>query len=223
MKIQNLDWASFATLLGLLGLAGLGFPKAAFARNHNPQPTITVQIYNYSQASPAMLVEAEREAGRILGAVGLRPVWVECSVEPSTSGLEGPCQKAPAATDLRLRVLGAPVTNIFRDTVFGFAVHPVLASVYYEYAARRAKTDNAEFEAPIILGCAIAHELGHLLLGTNSHSDEGIMQPRWESSQFRQLMTGALLFTSEQSKLMLVAARARSERQNLTSASTPAR
>ena len=223
MKVQHLDWVGFATLLALFGVVSLGFPETAFARNHDPLLTITVQIYNYSQASPAMLIEAEREAGRILGAVGLRPVWVECPVGPTAPGMEGPCQKAPAATDLRLRVLGAPVTNVFQDTVFGFAVHPVLASVYYEYAARRAKADNAEFEAPVILGCTIAHELGHLLLGTNSHSDEGIMQPRWESSQFRQLMAGALLFTKDQSKLMLVAARARSEQPNLTSASAPAR
>ena len=52
----------------------------------------------------------------------------------------------------------------------------------------------------MILGCVIAHELGHLLLGSNSHSDEGIMQPRWDPNQVRQLMMGTLLFTPEQSK-----------------------
>jgi hypothetical protein len=29
---------------------------------------------------------------------------------------------------------------------------------------------------PMILGCAIAHEGGHLLLGAHSHSSEGVMQ-----------------------------------------------
>jgi hypothetical protein len=117
--------------------------------------------------------------------------------------------KADVKGTFRLRVLRAPVTNKFQDTVFGFTVHPVLASVYYEYAVRRAKRDDAEFEAPIILGCTIAHELGHLVLGTNSHSDAGIMQPRWESNQFRQLMIGNLVFTTEQSKLMQEQARTR--------------
>ena len=55
---------------------------------------------------------------------------------------------------------------------------------------------------PIILGCVMAHELGHLLLGSNSHSDRGIMLSRWEVNQVRHLMMGALLFTPEQSKLM---------------------
>ena len=110
---------------------------------------------------------------------------------------------------MRLRVLAAPIQNKFQNTVFGFTIHPVLASVYYEYALRRAKSDDAEFEVQIILGCAIAHELGHLLLGTNSHSDKGIMQPRWEPNQVRQLMMGTLLFSTEQSKLMREQARTR--------------
>jgi len=212
MKMQRLAKVRFVALLGLVGIAGLAFPGMAFPAENDASPTITVQIYNYSLASPTVLVVlagAEREAGRILRMAGLRAVWLECPVGPFTPGPQGHCEKAPEATDLRLRVLGAPLTNKFQDTVFGFAVHPVLASVYYEYAARRAKSDDADFEAPIILGCAIAHELGHLLLGTNSHSDAGIMQPRWESNQFRQLMIGNLVFTTEQSKLMREQARTR--------------
>ncbi len=207
---RRLSGVSFVVVVGLMGIVGFAFPETVFARENDPNPTIKVQIYNYSQASPAILTGAEREAGRILRMAGLRAVWLECPVVPFTPGPRGHCEKAPEATDLRLRVLGAPLTNTFQDTVFGFAVHPVLASVYYESAARRAKRDDAEFEAPIILGCAIAHELGHLLLGSNSHSDGGIMQPRWEPYQFRQLMMGTLLFTTAQSKLMREQAQTRS-------------
>ncbi len=206
---RRLSGVSFVVVVGLMGIIGFAFPETVFARENDPNPTIKVQIYNYSQASPAILTGAEREAGRILGKAGLRAVWLECPVGPSTASPQGRCQKGPEATDISLRVLAAPVQNKFQDTVFGFAVHPVLASVYYEYAMRRAKSDDAEFEVPIILGCAIAHELGHLLLGANSHSDAGIMQPRWEPNQFRHLMTGTLLFTNEQSTLMQEQARTR--------------
>jgi hypothetical protein len=209
MKTQRLAKVSFVALLGLVGNVGLAFPGVVFPDENDASPTITVQVYNYSQASPSVLVGAEREAGRIFREAGLRVVWLECPVGPSTPGPQGLCERASEATDLRLRVLGAPLTDKFQDTVFGFTVHPVLASVYYEYAARRAKSDDAEFEAPIILGSAIAHELGHLLLGTNSHSDAGIMQPRWDPNQFRQLMIGNLVFTTEQSKLMREQAKTR--------------
>ena len=118
------------------------------AGENDAGPTITVQIYNYSQASPAILAGAEREAGRILGKAGLQAVWLECPVGPSTPGSQAPCQKAPEATDLRLRVLASPIQNKFQDTVFGFTVHPVLASVYYDYAARRAKSRRCRVRGP---------------------------------------------------------------------------
>jgi hypothetical protein len=213
MNTRLLSGISLVVAVGLIGITGLAFPEIAFASENDPSTKITVQIYNYSQAAPATLSKAKREAERILSAAGLRVVWLECPVQPSAAGSQGPCQKSPEAADLRLRVLAIPSQNKFQDTVFGFSVHPVLASVYYDYASRRAKSDDAEFEIPIILGCAIAHELGHLLLGTNSHSDTGIMQPRWEPSQFRQLMMGALLFTTAQSNLMREQVQTRSRLQ----------
>jgi hypothetical protein len=197
------------TLVVLVGITGFALPENAFADENDYSPTITVLVDNYSQASSAILAAAQREASRIMGKAGLRLVWLECPRRPSTEDPQGPCQKAIEGTDIRLRVLAAPVKNKFDNTVFGFAVHPGLASVYYEYAVRRAKSDDAVFETPIILGCVMAHELGHLLLGSNGHSSVGIMRPRWEPSQFRQLMMGGLLFTSEQSKQMCVEARAR--------------
>lgn len=203
----------FLAFVVLVGITGFAFPENALAGEINNTVPITVRLDNYSQASSAILVTAQREASRIMQQAGLRVVWLDCPKRPSTAGAQGPCEKALEGTDIRLRVLAAPVKNEFNDTVFGFAVHPVLASVYYDYAVRRAKTDDAMFEIPIILGCVMAHELGHLLLGSNGHSNAGIMRPRWEYSQFRQLMMGGLLFTSEQSNQMCVQARARLKRQ----------
>jgi len=196
-------------VLALVEITGFALPKTAFAGENDYSPTITVLVHNYSQASPAILARAEREAGRIMGEAGLRAVWLECPTGPSTAEPNAPCQKAAEATDIRLRVLAAPVQNEPEDTVFGFTIHPVLATVYYEYAVRRAKSDYAAFEIPIILGCVISHELGHLLLGSNGHSGAGIMRPRWEPRHVRQLMMGTLRFTTEQSMLMRAQARTR--------------
>jgi hypothetical protein len=87
---------------------------------------------------------------------------------------------------------------------------------------RRAKSDDAELDVPLLLGCAIAHELGHLLLGPNGHSAGGIMQGEWEPKQLRLALMGGLVFTSQQSKVLRVAARARIENQrdSLTSTSS---
>jgi hypothetical protein len=196
---------SLEVALGLVSLIGVCFPETVFAET---SPAITVQIYNYSQASPAILGRAEREADRILGEAGVRAVWLECRGRQG-AGSQARCQNASEATDIKLRILSSPIHNKFQHNVFGFAIHPALASVYYEYALRRAKSDDAEFAVPIILGCVIAHEIGHLLLGSNGHSGTGIMQPRWEPKQVRKLMMGTLLFTPEQSTLIRAQARTR--------------
>jgi hypothetical protein len=224
VKTWLLSGVTFAVAAGLIGLTSLGLPETLIAAQNDGQPTITVQIYNYSPVSPDVVVRAEREAGRILGAAGLQPLWLEC---PVTTSSEAPkrCQQPQLATDLRLRILPASIQNKFQDSVFGFAVHPALASVYYDYAERRAKVDDAEFELPVILGGVMAHELGHLLLGSDGHSGSGIMQPRWDPNQVRLLLMGTLQFTPEQAKRMNVAAKARTEqeRNNLSLTSVAAK
>ena len=193
---------SIMAFAGLVGVIIFAFPETIFASVAGSNPTIRIRVNNYTQATPALLAGAEREAGRILGKAGLQTVWLDCPAGPSTADPQDPCQKALESTDIVLRVLSESTQNKFQDTVFGFAVVPVLASVYYDYAVHLARSDNAEFEVPIILGCVIAHEIGHLLLGSNSHSGSGIMQGHWERGQIRQAMTGTLLFTSEQAKLI---------------------
>ena len=174
-----------------------------------PTLSLTIIVDNYSQASAAVLARAENEAGRIFGRAGLSAVWLNCSTGQVSVDTQPSCHKAVEATDVRLRILPAHVRDKFQGTVFGFAVHPVLASVYYEHVVRLAKTDDAEFELPIILGCAIAHEIGHLLLGPNNHSADGIMRAKWERKQVEQTMCGTLLFTSQQSKVIQAEARRR--------------
>ena len=189
--------------IGLMGTTTLPFSGAALAQAAESGITIRVRVNNYSHASLPRVSEAERVAGRILGASGLRIVWLDCSVAH--------CQEPLESTDIGLRILSQPKSNEFPDTVFGFANAPALASVYYNYALRRARSDNAEFEVPILLGCVIAHEIGHLLLGPKAHSAEGIMQPRWQPREIQQATRGWLLFTSSQSKSMRIQVQARAK------------
>jgi type IV secretory pathway TraG/TraD family ATPase VirD4 len=44
----------------------------------------------------------------------------------------------------------------------------------------------------------IAHEVGHLLLGSNSHSQSGIMIAQWHPAELQKLSMGRLLFTPDQ-------------------------
>jgi hypothetical protein len=200
---------NFSFLVGLLGVVGVASPIAVFANAPDPVPAIRVHVDNYSQASLSTLSGAERETGRILGKAGLRIVWLNCPVGSAPSVPQNPCQGPLEPTDIVLRIVPEATKNTFQDSVFGFAVVPLVATVFYDDAVLRARRDAAEFEVPILLGCVIAHEIGHLFLGPNSHSASGVMQPLWQRKQLRQALTGALLFTPDQAKFIQAEAQRR--------------
>ncbi len=56
--------------------------------------------------------------------------------------------------------------------------------------------------AHALLGHVLAHEIGHLLLRSNSHSVSGIMSARWTGEELRRLSEGAMFFTPLESKVM---------------------
>jgi hypothetical protein len=70
---KQLPWFRLS-VMALAGLVGV----ISFASRADSSPTIRVRVNNYTQATPAMLAGAEREAGRILGKAGLQTVWLDC-------------------------------------------------------------------------------------------------------------------------------------------------
>jgi hypothetical protein len=48
----------------------------------------------------------------------------------------------------------------------------------------------------------VVHELGHLLLGKDSHSSEGVMRPVWQFEDLQQAARGRLGFTLSQVEQM---------------------
>ena len=53
-----------------------------------------------------------------------------------------------------------------------------------------------------VLGLALAHEMGHVLLPPPSHSSTGIMQASWEGDDLRHVLSGDAAFTEEQVRAM---------------------
>ena len=173
------------------------FPGSSVAK---PKVSLTVRVFNYAQVPAATISSAERDANNILGAAAVQAVWLDCLAKSVAVDSKALCDKGWSPDLPSVRLLSGQVTKQFQDFEFGFAAVPVLVTVSYEHIERRAIRDNSPSEAGVILGCVLAHELGHLLLGNGSHSSTGIMQPQWSHEQIRQAMMGGLLFTPEQAK-----------------------
>jgi hypothetical protein len=55
-----------------------------------------------------------------------------------------------------------------------------------------------EVSTELVLGCAIAHELGHLLLPVRGHSAAGLMRACWSRNEFHRAERGQLTFSPEE-------------------------
>ncbi|MGC9997313.1 MAG: hypothetical protein ABSE79_18500 [Terriglobia bacterium] len=195
---------------------GLGFCLAlamfpftlAFA-GAQPDAKITVRVYNYAHVPSGALAGAETEARRILTAAGVDSLWLDCfgpRGQFRSEANEG-CAGLLGGRVLAVRIL--PGTTLakaaFHDTVFGFAEGTAVASVFYGRITDFAYgVDGQDWEIPLILGDAMTHELGHLLLGSGSHSPTGIMCGQWDRDYLRLALMGRQLFTPQQSALLQV-------------------
>jgi hypothetical protein len=200
------DWARIALGLFLLGSAVLDAGPVAAARKEHPR--INIAIHNYAQVPETTLEEAEAVATRVLSIARIEARWrqhgesrADSKVPPNSSTL-----KTTPRFDLLIIPRAMAAYWASRTTSLGLAVIPGegkrgdRAYVFYHRVEEMAATGEAS--AGQILGHAMAHEIGHLLLNSTAHSGVGIMQAEWHKGQMRLLRSGWLLFTGMQSRQM---------------------
>ena len=54
----------------------------------------------------------------------------------------------------------------------------------------------------VVLGHAAAHEFGHLLLGQEPHTKQGIMHTNWNKEDWKSMACGWLYFSKEEARRM---------------------
>jgi len=91
--------------------------------------------------------------------------------------------------------------------VFGTALTPhdgSFGSRAYIYFGRIQSKCGEEHDIneALLFGAVVAHEIGHLLLGPNSHSPTGIMKPDLERADMTGIKLSALEFSNRQSKTL---------------------
>ena len=158
--------------------------------------TITIHVYNYAAVSKKTLARAKEEAGRIFRGAGLTAVWVDHPVEDAADqGLRG-SNEPWDATHFVLRLLTQSREGLAKYAM-GEALSLRIANVFMNRVAEHLRV--GELSAGQVLGHAIAHEIGHHLLGgDNSHGLRGIMVANWSKQHLRHISKGNLLFTHEE-------------------------
>lgn len=149
--------------------------------------TLTVRLRNDAVVSADIVTDAQRVVSQICRRAGLDVVWLD----------------AKAAITIVLRPVRPPNTPHLANDALGYAPggeeRGRLAFVLMDRVTAVARGYGALQST--VLGGAITHELGHLLISTE-HSRAGVMKASFNQSDFRKLQDGRLLFSEEESQVI---------------------
>jgi hypothetical protein len=179
-------------------LASTSAASAQSAQEAAPALTVRVQVTDYAKLSPKELATAEAQATAAYRMVGLDLIWSSAPLgsEPGDSTVSEPI-------DVHVVIVPRDMAEKkchgqgLGDSVMGTAISGAteargrIAYIFFNRIERIAVSQ----QTPVArgLGHVIAHEVGHLLIGVDSHSDQGLMQPNWNPRESR-----AQTFTASQ-------------------------
>jgi len=205
-RAKRKNWQCVRRAIQILSMCVLPFGTSTqlAAKKAVPGTPLHVLVFNYSGAPGTALMGAEREASRIFSQAGIAIAWVHCPIPLRADSDEACAADVGAAGEVRVRIMDQATQSAVPDTVFGFAIPPVFATVYYGNVLRIPTLHNSDYETPLILGCLLAHEIGHLLLGPGAHASSGIMQAKLQAADVTRAIRGQLVFTRAEVNLFCV-------------------
>jgi hypothetical protein len=161
------------------------------------EPRVVVRVYDTGSSTPAMRAVAIRTAAAIVEEAGVAVEWHDCTEE----GRRPACQNSRRIGNLLVRIMptwvtvpGARATALAADTghddsnvQLGLAVIDretgigAMATLFHDQVLTVAKRTSVDSDE--LLGRALAHEIGHLLLGITGHSPTGLMRAVWTDAE----------------------------------------
>jgi len=164
---------------------------------------LTVAVHNDAGIPQGTLLEAEAEASRLFRQAGVAVRWLNCPLPADGPVDPGQCRMAEFPAHLQLRI--ARRSRNLNQITFGISYLSAdgsgcYADLFYEPVEEMHGRSRVNLAS--ILGDVAAHEIGHLLLGTNSHAGSGIMRARWQSAELGSIRTETFFFSAAESRQM---------------------
>lgn len=155
---------------------------------------VTVRVYDSTGATDAERRPSLAVAASIVSAAAVDLVWKTCTgpASPSDARRAPACETPLAPGELAVRIIradavadgsrrGLPLGDAMINSQTGTGV---LATIYIDRVNWMAEQTGTDARA--LLGRAIAHELGHLLMATGAHGANGLMRPVWSAAEIRR-------------------------------------
>jgi hypothetical protein len=187
--VRNAITVAWAIALVASPISGARAQEIAADRSL-PIAHLNVRVYNAAVMPAADQAVALRAAAETLAAAGIGTSWLPCGDVPSHATARV-CDTPLDPSELSVRLVRLPATpSVHGELQLGYSLIDTtahagtLATVYADRVAWLA--NETETDMSTLVGLAIAHEIGHLLLGTNTHSATGLMRAVWSRTEFER-------------------------------------
>jgi hypothetical protein len=218
--MNSVGFRSIAIALVALLLGG-GSGRAASLKERTGKALVTVRIYDGFGLPVDDITAARAEADRILREAGIEPVWLHCSaVAEQWRGSRARCEMGVGPDEIVVRLLrSSPPDSASGRVPLGEALidrEAHTGSLATVFADRVATTsDRAGANPRGVLGRVIAHEIGHLLLGSNQHAAHGVMRAIWTDLELRRALGLEWHFSASEARRMHAGIVERAERAGM--------
>ncbi len=169
--------------------------------------SLMIRVYDTAGVLARDRARAMRVAERVLASGQVYVQWRDCTPN-SAARLPAECEAVPATSDLLVRITRSPAgTSVGAERALGYSLidtasgRGTLATIYIDrvdWLAGEARAPRAA-----LLGRAIAHELGHLVLGSNAHSGNGLMRAVWTAAEVARDRSSDWMFSADNRAVLL--------------------
>ena len=147
--------------------------------------SILVRIYDNAGVAISELAAALRTTHEILRRADLGVDWVQCRAR-SDGPVPAVCEQPLSSGDVVVRLIEGSDKESAERRALGYSLFDAdgvsgFATVYVDRVDWLAK--RAQYPRAPVLGRAIAHEIGHLMLRSNDHTESGLMREVWTAEQ----------------------------------------
>jgi hypothetical protein len=147
---------------------------------------ISVHLVDQYGAPKSVAAAARKNAAHILEAAGVKIDW----------------QDAATPGGLTLNIVARRTVPTQGDALGYALIKPGSGNgcdcAYLLYPAIEQSASAWRADVQTVLGVAMAHEIGHILLDSNQHSASGVMKADLANAQIAKASQGGLIFTAEQ-------------------------
>src|SRR5262249_45448292 len=178
-------------------------------------------VYDTTSLRAEDLAAALRRTTAVLSEAGIDVEWLTCG--PLKFSHPSACDAPIASDELAVRLVSLPgkpsrtgALPLGYSLVDTASAAGALATVFVNriqwltshvpcdaHTTRGGDNAPAACDAETLLGFAMAHEIGHLLLGTNDHGTAGLMRAVWSPIELQRNDPADWLFTRAESTAMV--------------------